>query len=112
VSADLTPLYYVTGTAGSIVLVLSSARSYYARQKKRWTDEGAQSTRNTEAIESNTRAATANTAQLAALGEKLAEQSAETRAQFARHETRINRLEDMTEVGLRVRRLRGEPGDN
>jgi len=113
-AGDLIPLYYITGTAGAIVAVMSGARSYYARQKKRWTDEGARSVRMTEAIESNTKAAEQNTAKLGELGDKLQVFAEETRSQFRVHDTRINRLEDLADGGFptRQRRLRGNPGDN
>jgi hypothetical protein len=110
-AADLTPLYYVSATAASIVGVLGGARSYYARQRKRWTDEGARAQRNTEALERNTEAAAANTAAIGKLAAKLDSFATEARERLNDHGARLNdhgirlgRLEDVIEAPMRVRR--------
>lgn len=95
-AADLTPLYYVTGTAASLAAVLGGMRSFYSRQRKRWTDEGARSQRNNEALENNTEAAKANTAAIGKLATKLDTFSQETRAELRDHSARIGRLEDLS----------------
>lgn len=105
-AADLVPAYYITGTLASLGVVLGGARSYYARQRKRWTEEGAGAARMAEAIEHNTRAADKNTASLDAIGKQLSDFIAETRHQFERHDSRLARLEDMSR-----RRVRGDPDD-
>ena len=98
-AADLTPLYYVSGTAASIGAVLGGARSYYSRQRKRWTDEGARSQRNAEALEGNTEAAHANTAAITRLADKLDAFAEETRNELRAHTARIERLEDYASGG-------------
>jgi len=98
--ADLTPAYYVSGTLASIAVVLGGARSYYGRQRKRWTDEGARSQRNAEALEANTRAAGANTDAISRLTEKLDRFADETRQTLHSHDSRIGRLEDMADNQL------------
>jgi hypothetical protein len=98
--ADLTPIYYVSGTLASIGVVLGGARSYYARQRKRWTDEGARAARNAEALEANTRAAAANTDAIGRLTEKLDRFADETRQTLHNHDSRIGRLEDLAENQL------------
>jgi hypothetical protein len=105
--ADLTPVSYIAGTAASITAVLAGARSYYARQRKRWTDEGARAEASTQALEANTRAAAANTAALADLGRKLGEFTDETRRELNGHDQRIGRLEDVAERPMHVRRPEG-----
>jgi hypothetical protein len=94
---DLTPAYYISGTLASIGVVLGGARSYYARQRKRWTDEGGRAQRNTEALESNTRAAGANTDAISRMTEKLEAFADETRRTLRSHDTRIGRLEDFAD---------------
>jgi hypothetical protein len=94
-SADLVPAYYITGTLGSLAVVIGGARSYYARQKNRWTEEGAGAARMAEAIEHNTKAAERNTASLDVIGRQLGEFIAETVRRFERHESRLDRLEDL-----------------
>ncbi len=110
-AADPTPaLYYVTGTLASIGVVLGGARSYYNRQRKRWTDEGARSARNAEALDANTRAASANTDAIGRLTEKLEQFAEETRQTLRSHDSRIGRLEDLADNQLdRTRRPR-DPG--
>jgi hypothetical protein len=93
-------VYYVSGTAASIAAVLAGARSYYNRQRKRWTDEGVRSQRNAEALEANTKAAGANTDAIGRLTGKLDQFADETRATLHHHDTRIGRLEDMAENQL------------
>jgi hypothetical protein len=108
--ADLTPLYYVSGTAASIAAVLGGARSYYSRQRKRWTDEGAASQRNAEALDANTRAASANTDAISRLTAKLDRFADETRETLRTHDSRIGRLEDLADNQLgRLSRPR-DPG--
>lgn len=92
--ADLTPIYYVTATAASIGAVLGGARSYYNRQRNRWTDEGARSQRNAEALEGNTQAAHENTAAISRLADKLEIFAEETRGELRAHSGRLDRLED------------------
>ena len=110
-AADPTPaVYYVTGTLASIGVVLGGARSYYNRQRKRWTDEGARSARNAEALEANTRAAGANTTAIGKLTDKLEQFAEETRQTLRAHDSRIGRLEDLADNQLdRTRRPR-DPG--
>ena len=96
-AADLTPIYYVTGTAASIAMVLGGARSYYSRQRKRWTDEGTRVQRNAEALEANTRAAAENTSAIGRLTAKLDQFAMETRETLHSHDTRIGRLEDLAD---------------
>ena len=107
-AADPTPaVYYVTGTLASIGAVLAGARSYYSRQRKRWTDEGARAQRNTEALESNTKAASANTDAIGRLTLKLEQFAEETRQTLRSHDSRIGRLEDLADNQLdRTRRPR------
>jgi hypothetical protein len=108
--ADLTPLYYISGTGASLAAVIGGARSYYTRQHKRWTDEGARAQRNAEALDSNTRAATANTDAISRLTTKLDQFADETRASLHSHDLRIGRLEDMADNQLgRLTRPR-DPG--
>lgn len=99
--ADPTPaVYYISGTLASIGVVLGGARSYYNRQRKRWTDEGARSARNAEALEANTRAAAANTDAIGRLMDKLEQFAEETRQTLRAHDSRIGRLEDMADNQL------------
>jgi hypothetical protein len=107
-AADLVPAYYIAGTFGSVAAVIGGARSYYARQKKRWTEEGAGAARMAEAIESNTRAAEKLAAALDVIGKKLSDFIAEADRRFDRHESRLERLED---IALPRRRVRGDPDD-
>ena len=113
--ADLTPIYYVTGTVASIAAVLGGARSYYSRQRKRWTDEGVRSQRNAEALDANTEAAAKNTDAMGRLTDKLDRFADETRASLHSHDIRIGRLEDLAENqpgGLvRPRRRARQDGD-
>jgi hypothetical protein len=95
--ADLTPAYYISGTLASIGVVLGGARSYYSRQRKRWTDEGAQRQRNAEALEANTKAASANTDAIGRLTGKLDKFADETRQTLRSHDSRIGRLEDLAD---------------
>lgn len=97
---DLTPAYYVSGTLASIGVVLGGARSYYSRQRKRWTDEGARAARNAEALEANTRAAGANTDAIGRLTGKLDRFADETRETLHHHDSRIGRLEDLADNQL------------
>jgi hypothetical protein len=107
---DLTPVYYVTGTAASLAAVLGGARSYYSRQRKRWTDEGARVQRNAEALEANTKAAAANTDAVSRLTAKLEAFADETRETLRAHDSRIGRLEDIADNQLpRLSRPR-DPG--
>lgn len=106
--ADLTPIYYVTGTAASIVAVLAGARSYARGQRKRWTDEGAQRQSNAEALEKNTEANRANTTAIGRLADKLDKFAEETRRELVSHEgrigfteRRIGHLEDLVEGNMR-----------
>jgi hypothetical protein len=98
--ADLTPVYYISGTLASIGVVLGGARSYYARQRQRWTDEGARSARNAEALDANTRAAGANTDAISRLTAKLDRFADETRETLHSHDSRIGRLEDLADNQL------------
>lgn len=102
--ADPTAAYYISGTALSIVGVLGGARSYYARQRKRWTEEGAQGQKNTEALERNTEEARKNTVAIGTLTDKLDRFADETRRELNGHDIRIGRLEDVTEGPLHTRR--------
>jgi hypothetical protein len=115
--ADPTALYYMSGTAASIAAVLVGARSYYARQRQRWTDEGAQGAKNTAALNANTAEAAKNTAAIGVLTAKLDAFAMETREKLSSHEVRIGghdvrigRLEDITEAPLRPRRRAGPEG--
>ena len=103
-AADLIPVYYVTGTAASIAVVIGGARSYYARQRRKWTDEGAAAQKNTEALERNTEAATANTRAIGELGTKFDRFADETRKQINGHNVRISRIEDVIEGPMRTRK--------
>jgi hypothetical protein len=113
--ADLTPVYYVTGTIASIAGVLGGARSYYSRQRKRWTEEGAAAQKNSEAVERNTVAAEANTTAVKELSGKLDRFAEETRRELNNHhqelddhQRRIARIEDVIEAPLRTRRRDGQ----
>jgi hypothetical protein len=92
---DLVPVYYITGTAASIAAVLGGARAYYSRQRKRWTDEGARVQRSTEALDSNTDAARANTDAIQKLSARIDTFAEETRRQLNGHDMRLQRLEDL-----------------
>ena len=59
-AGDLVPLFYVSGIAGSVSAVVLGARSWAARQRRQWADEGAAAQKNTDALDANTRAAAAN----------------------------------------------------
>jgi hypothetical protein len=100
-AADLTPLYYITGTGASIAAVLGGARSYYQRQRKRWTSEGAQQERHAKALEANTRASERNTATIERLGTKLDGFIDEARRELLNHTSRIGHLEDLVENNFR-----------
>ncbi len=102
--ADLTPVYYITGTLASIAGVLGGARSYYSRQRKRWTEEGAAAQRNAAAVERNTQAAEANTSAVRELSGKLDRVAEETRHELAIHRDRLARIEDVIEGPMRTRR--------
>lgn len=109
---DLTPLSYITGTIASIAGVLAGAYSYYSRQRKRWTDEGARAQKNAEAVERNTEAAQANTNAVRELSGKLDRFAEETRRELSNHhlelddhQRRIARIEDVIEAPMRTRRL-------
>ena len=101
-------VYLVSGTAASVMGVLLGARSFYARQKKRWTDEGASAQRNTLALEDNTRAAAQNTQAIGVLTVKLDTFATETRDRLGGHDLRIGHLEDVVEGSMRTRRHPGE----
>jgi hypothetical protein len=101
-------VYLIAGTAASVMGVLTGARSFYVRQKKRWTDEGARGQRNTKALEDNTRAAAENTQAIGALTIKLDTFATETRDRLSGHDLRIGRLEDVIEGPMRTRRHPGE----
>ena len=110
--ADLTPVYYITGTLASIAGVLGGARSYYSRQRKRWTDEGAQAQKNSEAVERNTQAARDNTNAVRELSGKLDRFAEETRRELSNHhlelddhQRRLLRIEDVIEGPMRTRRM-------
>lgn len=109
--ADLTPIYYVTGTVASIAGVLGGARSYYSRQRKRWTEEGASAQKNAEAVERNTKAAQDNTTAVRELSGKLDRFAEETRRELNNHRLELNnhggrleRIEDVIEAPLHTRR--------
>lgn len=102
--SDLVPVSYISGTAASIVVVLGGVRSYNARQRKRWTDEGARVQRNNEALDANTKAAAANTAAIGELMRKLDSFAQEVRAELSGHDSRLARIEDVIEGPLRTRR--------
>lgn len=105
-AADLTPVYYVCSTAAALGAVLGGARSYYSRQRSRWTDEGARATRQADAMDANTKAASANTQAVTTLTDRLAQFAEETRAQLRSHDGRIGRLEDLAERGMKPRSSR------
>ncbi len=102
--ADLTPVYYVTGTLASIAGVLGGARSYYSRQRKRWTEEGAAAEKNAKAVQDNTRAAEDNTNAVRELSGKLDRFAEETRRELDNHRGRLERIEDVIEGPMRTRR--------
>src|SRR5580693_1181455 len=113
-STDLIPAYYITGTIASIAGVLGGARAYYSRQRKRWTEEGAQAQKNSEAVERNTKAAQDNTSAMRELSSKLDRFSEETRRELNNHhlelddhQRRIARIEDVIEAPLHTRRRDG-----
>ena len=64
---------------------LGGARSYYSRQRKRWTEEGAAAQKNSEAVERNTRAAEDNTTAVRELSGKLDRFAEETRRELNNH---------------------------
>lgn len=108
---DLTPAYYITGTIASIAGVLGGTRSYYLRQRKRWTEEGASAQKNAEAVERNTSAAEANTEAVRELSTKLDRFAEETRRELNNHRVelssqngRLSHIEDVIEAPLRTRR--------
>lgn len=107
-AADLTPVYYIAATAASIGAVLGGARSYYARQRARWTDEGARATRQADVTEANTKAAKENTVAI----KELTTFVDETRHTLLSHDGRIGRLEDIVRPENMPRHLRGDPADN
>ena len=102
---DLTPISYVAGTLASIAGVLGGAAAYYSRQRKRWTEEGAQAQKNSEAVERNTQAARDNTTAVRELSGKLDRFAEETRRELANHRNRLERIEDVIEGPMRTRRL-------
>lgn len=99
--ADLTPVYYIAGTLASLAGVAGGFRSYYNRQRSRWTDEGARATRQANAMDANTRAARENTEAIREQTRKLDQFAHETRLELRNHDTRIGRLEDMADSGVR-----------
>jgi hypothetical protein len=110
-SSDLIPLYYVSGTAVSIVGVVTGVRAIYSRQRKRWTDEGVQRQKSSDALERNTEAAEANTTAVRELSTKLDRFAEETRRELNNHHvvlndhrSRLERIEDVIEAPLRTRR--------
>ena len=106
-AADLTPVYYVVGTAASITGILASGRSLYVKQKRRWTDEGAAASAHNNALKANTDAATKNTQAIAALTTKLDTFATEVRGELNGHQRRIDRIEDVIEAPMRTRRTPG-----
>ena len=99
---DYIPLYYLASTAAALTATVIGARSYSAKQRKRWTDEGVSAQKHTEALEANTRAASANTTAINALGTKLDGFAEETRkeltvhsAQLILHAQEIGRLKEI-----------------
>lgn len=103
-ASDLLPISYVAGTAASITVVLGAARAYYARQRKKWTQEGAAAQRNTEALDRNAEALKANTRAIAALGEDLDHFADEVREELNGHNVRLGRVEDIVERPIRTRK--------
>ena len=108
---DLTPISYIAGTLASITGVLGGAAAYYSRQRKRWTEEGAQAQKNAEAVERNTEAAERNTSAVRELSGKLDRFTEETRRELNNHHLELNnhrdrlqRIEDVIEGPLRTRR--------
>ena len=103
-AVNLLPIDYVAGTAASIAVCLGAARSYYARQQKKWTQEGAAAQKNTAALDRNTEAATANTRAIADLGDKFDRFAVEVRDKLNGHNARLGRIEDIIEGPLGTRR--------
>ena len=111
---DLTPISYVAGTIASIGGVLGGARSYYCRQRKRWTEEGAAAQKHAAALKRNTEAAEDNTTAVKELSGKLDRFAEETRLELDNHHLeldnhagRLARIEDVIEAPLHTRRRDG-----
>jgi hypothetical protein len=109
-ATDLTPVYYITATAASIGAVLGGARSYYSRQRSRWTDEGARATRQADAMEANTRGLAMVAAELKTISAKLDGFAEETRKEMRHLGGRLSRLEDIAGGGDQPHRSRWPPG--
>jgi|SRR5579859_2637714 len=87
-------LYYISGTLLSFGTLAWGARLWWRSQKAKWTSEGEERRKSTEAMEANTKAAQENTKAIGDLAEKFDQFSGETRTTLNGHEGRIIRLED------------------
>lgn len=104
---SLVPAYYLTGIIAAIVVGaggLVAVWKWYDRQRRKWTTEGKQQQRHTEAMEANTKAAQENTEAIGVLATKLDGFAAETRTQLRDHDARLR------DHGQRLDRLDGGPG--
>lgn len=98
--ADLTPLYYLAGIAGTVGSGLMGARAYMNKQRDRWISEGTKQASLADKLDANTDAARANTRAIEDLSREMRDFAAETKTQLNGHAGRIDRLE-VTVLGQR-----------
>jgi hypothetical protein len=93
-SSDLVPLYYLAGIGATISSGLWATRSYFQSQRTKWLAEGRKEANLAEKLDSNTAAASKNTAAIDRLTGELRDFASQTRDQLSNHDGRIRRLED------------------
>lgn len=87
-SDHLESAYYLAGIAAGIAGSLAAPlgiRRWYLAKRRKWTEDGQQTQRHTEALEANTVAARENTEAIGALAGKFDGFATETRLTFADH---------------------------
>ena len=92
-AADLTPLYYLAGIAGTVGSGVMAARAYMGKQRDRWISEGSKQASLADKLDANTSAAAANTKAIEGLSREIRELAAETKTRISGHEGRLDRLE-------------------
>lgn len=91
--ADLTPIYYLAGIATTVGSGLVGARAYLGKQRDRWITEGTKQASLADRLDANTKAADANTAALAGLGQQMQAFMTRTETTLNIHAGRLDRME-------------------
>jgi hypothetical protein len=99
-SADLVPLYYLCGIGASVGGGVIGVRSYMARQRERWLDEGKKEANLADQLEQNSRGQQANTEAINGLRQELHTVNStllafveESRRRFENGDMRFSRIE-------------------